>query len=171
MENKQLEHEEVKINQVKYPVCILAHDMDVPMNIGSIFRIADALGLEKIYLTGNSAQPPNSKIRKTSRSTEKYVSYSYSKNPDEVIQQLKLDGYMIVSLEITSASKDIRNFKITAQDKICLIIGAENAGVSQELLDASHQTLHIPMAGQNSSMNVATACAIAVFEITRNYIS
>ena len=55
-------------------------------------------------------------------------------------------------------------------DKICLIVGSENAGVSQDLLNISDYTIHIPMFGQNSSMNVATACAIAVFELARKFM-
>ena len=171
MKNIQLDHNHYKAQSKKYPVCFLANDIDVPMNIGSIFRIADAFGIEKIYLTGTSPVPPNSKIKKTSRSTEKYVPYSYSKSALEVVKQLKSAGYKIVSLEITSSSIDIRNFSVTNKEKICLILGSENYGVSQELLDVSDCIIYIPMLGQNSSMNIATACAISTFEIIKNYLS
>lgn len=144
----------------------MAHDMGSPMNIGSLFRIADALGIEKIYLSGSSLTPPNSKIRKTSRATEKHVPYSYQKNPFEIIQKLKSEDYTIISLEITSSSIDISELELKNTDKVCLILGSENAGVCQELLDESDITTHIPMLGQNSSMNVATACAIAAYKIT-----
>ena len=141
--------------------------MTVPMNVGSIFRVADALGVEKIYLTGNSITPPNSKITKTSRSTEKYVSHAYEKDPLKVIQALKKLGYKILSLELTTASTAIEKFDVLPDDKICLILGSEANGVSQPLLDESVAAVHIPMLGKNSSMNVATACAIAVYELTK----
>jgi len=169
MENIQLNHTHHKPSGVKYPVCLLVHDFDVPMNIGSLFRIADAFGLEKIYLTGSSLVPPNNKIKKTSRSTEKYVAYSYENDPVHVIEKLKSEGYTIISLEITSTSIDITELKISHNENICLVVGAESKGVSQELLDASDKTVHIPMLGINSSMNVATACAVATFEIIRRY--
>ncbi|RKX61830.1 MAG: TrmH family RNA methyltransferase [Thermodesulfobacteriota bacterium] len=165
--NIQLEHNEFQREPIKFPLCILANDIDVPMNIGSIFRIADALGVQKIFLTGSSPVPPNNKIKKTSRSTEKAVEYEYKENALEVVDRLKQSGYLIVSIEITASSIDIRNFTTKKNDKTCLIVGAENAGVSQDLLDVSDYTIHIPMFGQNSSMNVATACAIAVFEFAR----
>lgn len=170
-DNIQLGHESHQTKGIKYPLCFLAHDIDVPMNIGSFFRIADALGVEKIYLSGSSPVPPNSKIKKTSRSTEKYVPFSYEADPMVHIQKLKERGYRIISLEITSSSKDIRDMKISKNDKVCLILGSENAGIAQALLDVSDETIHIPMLGQNSSMNVATACSIATFEIVRNMMS
>ena len=169
MENIQLDHDQHQSTSIKHPLCFLGHDIDVPMNVGSLFRIADALGVEKIYLSGTSSIPPNRKIKKTSRSTEKYVPYSYEKNPVKIIENLKLSGYKIVSLEITSASIDIKNLDISKNEKVCLILGAENTGVNQTLLNLSDITTHIPMLGENSSMNVAMACSIATFEITRRY--
>ena len=170
MSNEQSNHSQHRASGIKYPVCLLVHDMSVPMNVGSLFRIADAFALEKLYLTGNSAVPPNAKIKKTARSTEKYVPYVYANNPLEIIGQLKEKGYTIISLEITSASTDIRNLAPANNDKLCLIVGSENKGVCPELLNVSDKTVHIPMLGQNSSMNVATACAIAAYEIVGKYI-
>jgi tRNA G18 (ribose-2'-O)-methylase SpoU len=170
MKNVQLGHDQHRAAFKKYPLCFLAHDIDVPMNVGSLFRIADAFGVEKLYLTGLSPVPPNSKITKTSRSTEKYVSFSYEKNPLEVVRRLKSEGYTIISLEITSASTDIRKLAVSRGEKVCLVLGSENTGVCQELLDASDKTIHIPMLGQNSSLNVATACSIATFEIIRGFV-
>lgn len=170
MENMQLDHSQHHASEKKLPVCFLAHDIEVPMNIGSLFRIADALGIEKIYLSGTSPTPPNSKIRKTSRATDKYVPFAYEKNPLDIIKKLKSEGYKIISLEITSSSIDLDDLKVSVTDKICLVLGSENYGVSQEILDVSDVVTHIPMMGKNSSMNVATACSIATYEIIRRYI-
>lgn len=152
---------------VKYKLCYLANDVEVPMNVGSLFRIADALGVEKIYLGGSSCVPPNPKIKKTSRATEKFVDYSYTDNPRAVVAQLKADGYRIVSLEITSTSIPIEDFKASPGERICLVLGSEDKGVCQQLLEMSDETIHIPMRGSNSSMNVASACSIATYEIAR----
>lgn len=167
MENIQLNHSHHHASNKKHPICFLAHDIDVPMNIGSLFRLADALGVEKIYLSGTSLVPPNSKIRKTSRATEKVVPFSYVENPLEIINKLKAEGYTIISLEITTSSIDISEFSLKGIEKVCLILGSESTGVNQELLNMSDFTVHIPMMGVNSSMNVATACAIATYEILR----
>lgn len=167
MKTTQLDHKQHIPGTKKYPLCLLAHNIDTPINIGSFFRIADALGIEKIYLTGSSTPPPHAKINKTSRGTEKYVAYTYEKNPLDIVLALKKAAYKIISLEITSTSISLEDFSINSGEKICLILGAENHGVSQELLDASDVSLHIPMLGNNSSMNVANACAIACYALTK----
>lgn len=165
--NIQLEHHHHRAAPVKYNLCYLANDIDIPMNVGSFFRIADALGVEKIYLAGSSSVPPNPKIRKTSRSTERSVAYSYADDACAVAAKLKEEGYKIVSLEITSESISIEDFKVSPRERICLVLGSEDKGVCQQLLELSDATIHIPMRGVNSSMNVAVACAIATYEITR----
>lgn len=167
MANRQLVHADHKTSALQYPLCFLAHDIDVPMNIGSFFRIADALGVEKIYLTGRSVTPPNPKIRKISRSAEKYVPYAYASDPLAVVETLRAAGYTIISLEITSTSISVDTLEVGNNEKICLILGSENEGISQALLDQSDVTVHIPMMGINSSMNVANACSIAAYDIIR----
>ncbi len=167
MPDIQLDHSHHRPTGKAFALCYLAHDLEMPANVGSLFRIADALGVEKICLTGRSAVPPNSKLRRTSRSTEQHVPFCHAMDPIPLLYELKADGYRIISLELTRASIDIRKLAIQASDRICLVLGSENTGVSQVLLDLSEQTVHIPMLGQHSSMNVAMACAIATFEITR----
>ena len=167
MQNIQLEHSQRQSARSAFSLCYLAHDLDLPMNVGSLFRIADALGVDRIFLTGRSPVPPNSKLRKTSRATEKHVPFCHAADPVPILQELKASGHRIIGLELSSASIDIRKLTLSASDRICLVLGSENTGVSQALLDLCEQTVHIPMLGQHSSMNVATACAIATFEISR----
>lgn len=164
---RQLSHAEHRVSGQRLPLCLLAHDIEVAANVGSLFRIADALGVEKLYLCGSSPVPPDGKIRKTARATEQYVPFVWQADPLPLVAELKAQGYAIISLEITSASIDVRQLALPPGQKTCLILGSENHGVSQALLDCSDQAVHIPMRGHNSSMNLATACAIAVFEITR----
>lgn len=168
--DKQLSHNETRQLGIKFPITVLMHNFQVPMNVGSLFRLADALGVEKIILSGDTPIPPNKKINKTARATVKAVDYEVIENVVEKVNLLKKSGYKIVCLEITRLSKDIREFKMQANDKICLIIGAESKGINEELLNLSDEVIHIPMLGQNSSMNVATASAIALYEIAKNYM-
>ena len=166
MHNKQLSHSHHQPQGTKYPLCLLLNDFESPANVGSIFRLADAFGIEKIYLTGSTSVPPNRKMMRTSRATEKFVPYEYKYGGSIVVSELKAHGYKIISLEITSSSTDIRQLDLSKQEKVCLILGSENEGINPQLLALSDETIHIPMLGENSSINVAAACAIAVFEIT-----
>lgn len=166
MRNTQLGHRAHQPAPARHALCLLAHDVQRPANVGGLFRIADALGAEKLFLTGRSSTPAHPKARKAARTTEQRVPFVQTEDPLAVVAALKQAGYRIVSLEISSASIGIEQLPIAPGDRICLVLGNESAGVCQALLDASDATVHIPMHGENSSMNVASACAIAAYVIT-----
>ncbi len=173
-ENVQLTHSDHQQSNNRFPLSLIANDINSPLNVGSLFRLCDALGIEKLYLCGDTPAPPNSKINKTSRSSEKYVAYESHISAETLVTSLKQSGSTIVSLEISSSSIDINSeefITLLKQNKpICLILGSENSGVSEKLLSLSDATIHIPMMGNNSSMNVVSAASIACFEITKNLI-
>jgi tRNA G18 (ribose-2'-O)-methylase SpoU len=173
-DNIQLSHADHKPSDKKFPLSIIANDISSPLNIGSLFRLCDALGIEKLYLCGKTPLPPNAKLNRTSRSTEKYVSYEAHADAEALLATLKMSGALIIALEITSASIAIdgAEFKqVISNDRpICMILGEEDAGVSDALLSLAEVTVHIPMYGHNSSMNVISAASIACFEIIRNLL-
>ena len=169
MQNKQLDHNEYEGEDGDHCISLLLPDLVYPANVGSIFRVADAFGIEHVYLTGTTPVPPSRKIRRTSRSTEKIVPFSYAQNPMDVIHDLKKASYRIISLELTTQSIDVRKLEVTPRDKFCLIIGSELRGVSVELLGQSEATVHISMYGQNSSMNVTAATSIVVYELLNKH--
>ena len=164
--NRQLDHSSHRA-AAPLPLRFLAHDVDIALNVGALFRIADALGVAHVHLSGASPLPPDPKIRKSSRSAERHVAWSHSVDPLETVATLKAQGWRIVSLELSTQSIPLQELAVAPGDRICLVVGAENTGVCQALLDASDATVHIPMRGHNSSMNVANACAIATWEIAR----
>ena len=170
--NVQLTHNEHDPSAIKFPLSIIADDISDPLNVGSLFRLCDALGIEKLYLCGTTPAPPNSKIKKTSRSTEKQTEYEFHENAKTLVTSLKNSGSFIISLEITSSSVaiDSDEFSQAIQNKkpVCLILGSENTGVNKTLLSLSDITTHIPMRGNNSSMNVISAASIAGFEICKS---
>ena len=164
--NLQLDHSSHHATGL-LPLRLLAHDVDIALNVGALFRIADALGVEHLHLSGSSPVPPDAKIRKTSRSAERHVAWSHVADPLDTVATLKSQGWRIVSLELSSGSIPLHALSLAPGERVYLVVGAENAGVCQALLDASDVTVHIPMRGHNSSMNVANACAIATYEIAR----
>jgi len=173
-DNTQLTHTDHKRSDKKFPLYIIANDISSPLNVGSLFRLCDALGIEKLYLCGKTPLPPNAKLRKTSRSSEKYVSYEAYADAELLLATLKKSGALIIALEITSASIAINSAEfqqaISNDRPICLILGTEDAGVNDALLSLAEITVHIPMYGHNSSMNVVSAASIACFEIIRNLL-
>lgn len=167
MRNEQLRHTQHSGSPRSFPLCFLLSNIQTPQNVGGLFRVGDALGAQKLYLCGSTPVPPNQNIRKTSRATEKSLPFSCEADPLPLVQSLRAEGYSIICLELTSRSVDIGELSLAADDKVCLIVGSERSGVPQTLIDASDQTVHIPMMGLNSSMNVVAACAIATYEITK----
>lgn len=170
-DNIQLSHSDHKPTDARFPLLIIADDISDPLNAGGLFRLADALGIEKLYLCGETPAPPNTKISRTSRSTEKYVDFEYHADAGALVKTLQESDILIVSLEITSSSMAISSAEfekmISSGKPVCLIVGSENTGVSETLLSLSELTVHIPMHGYNSSMNIVSAASIACFEITR----
>ncbi|GAA4281801.1 TrmH family RNA methyltransferase [Gaetbulibacter aestuarii] len=162
---KQLTHYNSKFKERRFPIVLVCDNVNNAPNIGSLFRTADAFGIEKLILCGEHIHLGR-KIKKTSRATEKTVSFEMEKDINSVLLQLKNENYKLVSLEITENSSPIRKYKFAGEKPIALIVGAENEGISEEVLKLSDTVLHIDMFGLNSSMNVVQASTIALYEIT-----
>ncbi|WP_452598170.1 TrmH family RNA methyltransferase [Pontimicrobium sp. MEBiC01747] len=162
----QLTHYNTKFTKHTFPITLVCENVTNAPNIGSLFRIADAFGIEKIIFC-TSEIPMGRKMTKTSRATEKVVDFEVNENISLVINQLKTKGYKIVSLEITDNSTPIHNCQFSKKQPIALVIGDENFGVSEPILALSDTIIHIDMFGQNSSMNVVQATNIALYEITK----
>ncbi len=162
----QLTHYNSKFNQQKFPITLVCENVTNAANVGSLFRTADAFGIEKLIFSG-SPIPLGRKMTKTSRSTEKYVDFEWCETGEEVLKKLKNSGYEIIALEITSNSNSLSQMSFSLDRPLVLIIGDENFGVSEGCLELSDHIVHIEMFGQNSSMNVVQATSIVLYEITK----
>ncbi len=165
----QLTHYNTNFNKRTFPITLVCENVTNAPNIGSIFRIADAFGIEKLILCGDRV-PIGRKMTKTSRATEKVVNFEVNDNALDVVKNLKNENYSVISLEITSNSKPIHIFQFSIKKPIALIIGDENFGISKSVLKLSDSVIHIEMFGHNSSMNVGQAANIALYEITKQII-
>lgn len=165
----QLNHYNTNFKKQTFPIILVSENVTNAPNIGSLFRIADAFGVEKLILCGEHISLGR-KTAKTSRATEKIVNHEFCNSAFEVIQTLKNQDYQIISLEITTQSKAIHTFNFSKDKPIALIIGDENFGVSEAILNISNHIIHIDMFGQNSSMNVVQAANIALYEITKQLL-
>ena len=165
--NTQLTHSETINLSKTFPIIVVCENFQSPENIGMTFRIGDAMGITHLYLTGNSPTLPNRKISKAARSAHKRVPFSHHLDTAGLLEQLKQEGYTLIGLEITNQSQDIRSFDFSKLEKIAFITGAERYGVSEATLQALDATVHIPMYGVGTSMNVVTALSIGLYEITK----
>ena len=125
------------------------------------------MAVEKIIFIGSENNFLSPRMKKTSRSTHAFVDYEFIEDSQDAVELLTDNGYQLIGLEISSNSIDLSKLSLAANAKVCLILGSEKNGISDSLLSRCETVVHIPMKGKNSSMNVASACAIAVYEITK----
>lgn len=165
----QLTHYKSKFKPRNFPIILVCEDITNAANVGSLFRTADAFGIEKLLFCGHPI-PLGRKMTKTSRATEKYVNFEWIESTENALLTLRDLGYQMIALEITTTSTSLFSMDFTSDYPIALLIGDENFGVSEIGLRMADAIVHIEMFGQNSSMNVVQAANIALYEITKQLI-
>ncbi len=141
-------------------------------NVGSIFRTADALGVNKIYLCGTTPTPIDrfgrhrADMAKVALGAEKTIEWEYAESTVAIVMKLKDEKFQIIAVEQDKNSIDYRKAK--TKDKTALIMGEEVNGISKEVLQLSDIILEIPMKGKKESLNVSVALGVAGFEIFTN---
>lgn len=160
----QLEHQEISSHQHNQHIKILVDNLQSPANYGMMIRAAEALGVKEIIFYSERFDTLTAKMKRSSRSAEKYIQVRFVKDFEAEIEQAKADEFEIISLEHTSDSQQIRMCNFNQKSKL-LICGNEAIGVSDSLLEMSDYAVHLPMYGENSSMNVVMATSIALWEI------
>ncbi len=148
----------------KHPLVLMLHNIRSMWNVGSMFRTADAAGIEKIILSGYTATPPRKEIDKTALGAQDTVAWEYHADPLEVVQRMKNDGVRICGVEITEGSRPYTTLD-PSDFPICLIVGNEIDGLEEELLLLCDEVLEIPQYGTKHSLNVAVAAGIVLFEL------
>jgi len=163
----------IKMNKSKDEQSVLIlPDIRSAINIGAIFRTADAVGIDKIYLTGFTPRPTDKfgriqkDIAKSALGAEIFIPWEYKKTLMPLINSLKKDGYIIIAIEQNRKAIDYRKIKTT--DKVAIILGPEVTGLPKRILDKCDFIAEIPMHGKKESLNVSVACGVALFRILRN---
>ena len=149
----------------KIPITIILENIRSAHNIGSVFRTADSFLINEIILCGISAQPPNKDIRKTALGSSESVEWKYEKNIEVAIQKLKDEGNKIISIEQTTNSISLENFKPSNNGKYAIIFGNEVNGIEQRTIDLSDMAIEIPQYGTKHSLNISVAAGIIIWDI------
>jgi tRNA G18 (ribose-2'-O)-methylase SpoU len=162
----QLTHENTYFEKRNFPITLVCDHIFFQQNIGSLFRIGEAFGIEKIIFIGKNISLTPRKINKTSRSTHLQIPHFILEETVDAIAFLQKEDFQIIALEITTNSIPIQQLTVAKNQKIALVIGNEIDGISESLLAIAKQITHITMYGNNSSMNVVQATSIALYEIS-----
>lgn len=148
---------------IKIPVTVVLDDVRSEMNVGSVFRTADAFLVEHIALCGITAHPPMPEIHKTALGAEESVNWSHYDTVIDAIEQLRNRGYMICSIEQVHGSTSLEQFYVDSGKKYAVIFGNEVKGVAQAAVDASDCCIELPQFGTKHSLNIANTAAIVMW--------
>ena len=165
----------------------ILHNIRSVYNVGSIFRTADACGIEKVYLCGITPSPLDQfgKYRqdfsKTALGAEKTVAWEKISSTTRLLDKLKKDGFQIFAVEQSTKSVPYHKLNLTKPDFIRLgvVVGSEVKGLSAGVLKRVDKTLEIPMRGVvvrqahhprhsgrgKESLNVSVAFGIVVYQL------
>lgn len=144
------------------PIVLVLDNVLDTYNIGSFFRLADALGAQKLYLCGPVVTPPNIKIHRSSIGTWKWVPWEQVDEVGDCLKKLKSEGYQIIACEQTKDSLEYT--QASYQPPIAIVAGSESFGINQDTLKLVDKIVEIPMFGINISLNVLIATSIIAFD-------
>src|SRR3990167_2855710 len=149
----------------KNPITIILDNVLDTYNVGSIFRLADAVAAEKVILCGETLTPPNSRIKKASINTTGWVQWEYCETAVSAIAKLKA---LSTKLSVVAVEQDERSkpfYEVKYKLPLAIVVGNETYGVSKEVLDIADLIVELPMWGINKSLNVMVSLGIVLYEI------
>ncbi len=172
----------------KNPIFIILDNVLDTYNVGSIFRLADAVAAEKVYLCGETLTPPNHRIKKASINTWQWVQWEYCNSAIEAIEKARKSVILASEARpesdsgVSRLSRDPQNDELRVicveQDErsipytemktefpVAIVVGNETYGVSKEVLDMADQIVEIPMWGVNKSLNVMVSLGIVLYKV------
>lgn len=160
------------------PLTVVLDDVRSTYNTGSVFRTADAFGLERVCLCGITPQPPMREIHKTALGAEDSVPWEHYTNALEAVRQLKAHGYTVLAIEQAHGSIGLDEYadriasrqdksNAAATDRYAIVLGNEVHGVAQAVVDEADQCIEIPQRGTKHSMNVSVTAGIVMYTLQK----
>ena len=143
-------------------LAFLLQSMEDPRNVGSLFRVADAVGARELVFTGKTPTPPHEEIDRTSRGHDRRVPWRRIADTHEAVRGLQAEGYHVVAMETAQGTRCFLNYPFT--DKVCLVLGNESNGVYPATLGLCDGAVFVPLYGKGPSMNVHVAAALVAYE-------
>ena len=161
-ELNRLEVDEFKKTE-KIPLIVILDNIRSLNNIGSVFRTSDAFVVEKIYLCGITATPPNKDIHKTALGATETVEWEYTTETIDVVTKLQSEDYIVASIEQADNATLLQDFEVSKDRKYAIVMGNEVKGVQQEVVSASDHCIEIPQFGTKHSLNISVTTGIVLW--------
>ena len=151
----------------KRPLVVVLDNIRSCNNIGSFFRTSDALLVQKIYLCGITATPPNAEIHKTALDAEKTVEWEYFAETEEAVRNLQTEGFKVFAIEQVENSIKLPDFTPLQNEKLAVVFGNEVKGVQQKVVNICNGSIEIPQFGTKHSFNVSVSAGIVLWDISQ----
>jgi len=159
--SKPTKEELAKIKRM--PIYLVLDRIIDTYNTGSLFRLADAIAAERVYLCGDMEYPPLSRIHKAAVGTEGWVPWEKTESTPKTVKKLKKEGVQIIAIEQAETSVSYKDF--TPKFPCAIVAGNETEGLPKEVLDEADLVVELPMYGINKSFNVWGSTAVVAYKI------
>lgn len=142
---------------------IVCQSVAYPVNVGSVFRIADALDAVEVVLAGITPTPPHPTVTKVGRDKDRTVPWRYVEQPEAALQDLRAKGFWIAALEIAEGSQPY--YDVCYPGRVALVLGNEDHGVTRSCLALCDAAVFVPMYGRGKSLNVHVTLAVVGYHL------
>ena len=149
----------------KTPLIVVLDNIRSLNNIGSVFRTCDAFLIEKIYLCGICATPPNKDIHKTALGATESVAWEYVEDTLSLVEKLKAENIKILAIEQAENSTKLNTFYPKKNEKYAIVMGNEVKGVQQEVVNAADLCIEIPQIGTKHSLNISVTTGVVLWDL------
>ncbi len=149
----------------KTPIIVVLDNIRSLNNVGSVFRTSDAFLIEKIYLCGITATPPNKEIHKTALGATESVTWEHVENTLDVVEKLKSENVKVLSIEQAENSTKLNTFFPEKNQKYAIVMGNEVKGVQQEVINVSDLCVEIPQLGTKHSLNISVTTGVVLWDL------
>jgi tRNA (guanosine-2'-O-)-methyltransferase len=146
-------------------VALALDGLGTPANVGAIVRSAAAYRVERLWLAGATPALSGSGVQRTALGTDRYVPSTTVAAGIDAVNEARDDGLTVVGIELCDGAVALHELALPAD--LCLVVGHEDHGISRPALEACDHVAYLPMLGRVGSLNVATATAIALYEVRR----
>jgi 23S rRNA (guanosine2251-2'-O)-methyltransferase len=148
----------------KFAYVLVLDNVRSMLNVGSVFRSADAFRASRVYLCGITGQPPHREIAKTALGADETVDWAYAQDTAELVSQLRAEGYYVCAIEQVQNSESLLDFFPEKNQPYAFVLGNEVFGVSEEVVKLSDKCLEIPQFGTKHSLNIAVTAGIVAWD-------
>lgn len=152
-----------RAHPISRELVLVLQSVAYPVNVGSLFRIADAVDVSKMFLCGATPLPPTPTIDKVSRHKHHPVNWYHEEDIENLLPVLRDEGYFICALEITDRVTPYFDQKYP--QRVGIIVGNEDHGVTRAVLSQCDASVFVPMYGRGRSLNVHVAAAVVLYHI------